>query len=100
MKDTQNKDNYPVLESNTYRGIYYSVINDCDENTGGYYIEFYKDPGENGDINYDNRLDYMVIHIDNKDEMRNSKKYVENHIDSLLLEINQSNTYDLEEEKI
>ncbi|MCI9038894.1 MAG: hypothetical protein HFJ29_03335 [Clostridia bacterium] len=73
------------FESGTYKGIYYSINNDCDENTGGYYIEFYKDlENEFGEIDFDNRLDYMVIHIDIEDEMRNPKKYVEEHIDNLI----------------
>ncbi len=42
---------------------------------------------EFGEIDFDNRLDYMVIHIDIEDEMKNPKKYVEEHIDSLIKEL-------------
>ena len=87
-KEINEKSIYPQFESGTYKGIYYSVSNDCDENTGGYYIEFYKDlENEFGEIDFDNRLDYMVIHIDIEDEMKNPKKYVEEHIDSLIKEL-------------
>ncbi len=87
-KEINEKSIYPQFESGTYKGIYYSVSNDCDENTGGYYIEFYKDlENEFGEIDFDNRLDYMVIHIDIEDEMKNPKKYVEEHIDNLIKEL-------------
>lgn len=87
-KENKEKETYPKFESGTYKGIYYSVSNDCDENTGGYYIEFYKDlENEFGEIDFDNRLDYMVIHIDIEDEMKNPQKYVEEHIDNLIKEL-------------
>lgn len=84
-KENEEKNINPQLESGTYKGIYYSVSNDCDENTGGYYIEFYKDfKNEFGKIDFDNRLDYMVIHVDIEDEMKNPKRYVEEYIDNLI----------------
>lgn len=85
VKEYEKENTYPQLESETYKGIFYSVSDDCDENTGGYYIEFYKDlENEFGEVDFDNRLDYMVIHIDIEDEMKNPKKYVEEHIDRLI----------------
>lgn len=80
--------NLKKLESDTYKGIYYSVIEDQDENKGGYYIEFFKDlENKYKEINFENRLDYMVIHIDDENEISNPRKYVEQHIDQLLLEL-------------
>lgn len=84
----KEKNLYPQFESGTYKEIYYCVNNDCDENTGGYYIEFYKYLSkESEEIDFDNMLDYMVIHIDIEDEMRNPKKYVEVYIDNLIKEL-------------
>lgn len=79
---------YPKFGSDVYRGIYYSVIDDCCENEGGYYIEFYKYL-DNGcdEVDWDDRLDYMVIHADYDDEMRNPQKYVEKYIDDLINEL-------------
>lgn len=87
LKEEQRED-YPILDSDTYKGIHYSVINDCCENTGGYYIEFFKDlEDEGGEIDFDDRLDYMVIHVDNEDEMKHPKEYVEKYIDILITEL-------------
>lgn len=87
-KEHTKENIYPEFASGTYKGIYYSVMNDCDENIGGYYIEFYKDLGDEfGEVDFDNRLDYMVIHIDIEDEMKNPKKYVEEHINKLIKEL-------------
>lgn len=78
------------FKSGTYRGIYYSVNNDCDENTGGYYVEFYKYlENDFKEIDFDNRLDYMVIHVNIEDEIKNPKKYVEEHINNLIKELEQ-----------
>ena len=82
----------PNFESGMYKGIYYSVMNDCDENRGGYYVEFFKVINENTqDIDFDNRLDYMVIHIDNEYEMKHSKIIVEQYINQLLTELKKEN---------
>ena len=76
------------FSSNTYKGIYYCVMDDCDENKGGYYIEFHRDLQDGyGGINFDERLDYMVIHVDDEYEMSNPKKVVEEHIDNLIIEL-------------
>lgn len=90
------KKNSPKLESDEYRGIYYSVSDDCDENKGGYYVEFYKILDENNlDVDFDNLLDYMVIHIDNEYEMNNSMEIVKQHIDNLLIELENDNSKEL-----
>lgn len=84
------KTQYSVFSSDTYKGIFYTVTNDCDENKGGYYIEFYKDlRNEYGNVDFDNRLDYMVIHVDNEEEMKNPRKYVEEYIDKLIKELEE-----------
>lgn len=95
LKEEQKKDN-PILESDTYKGIYYSVLEDCAENKGGYYIEFYKDLGnEYGEVDFNNRIDYMVIHIDNEDEMKNPKKCVEEYIENLINELEEEKEEEL-----
>lgn len=82
------EDSQEKFSSNTYKGIYYCVMDDCDENKGGYYIEFFKDlQNEYGEIDFDERLDYMVIHVDDEYEMSNPKKVVEEHIDNLIIEL-------------
>lgn len=92
------KKSYPVLESDSYKGIYYSVMEDCDENKGGYFIEFYKDlENDYGEIDFNNKLGDMVIHIYNEDEMRNPKKYIEEYIENLLNELELDNEEGLEE---
>lgn len=97
LEEEQRKD-YPILNSDTYKGIHYSVIDDCCENKGGYYIEFFKDlEDEYGEVDFDNRLDYMVIHIDNEDEMKNPQKYVENYIDDLVNELQEEKEDELTE---
>lgn len=98
IKDLYIKDirkNNSNFESDIYKGIYYSVMNDCDENRGGYYVEFFKVINENTqDIDFDNRLDYMVIHIDNEYEMKHSKELVEEYIDSFLIKQENENLED------
>lgn len=84
-KEKKKKEEYPKFESGKYKGIFYFVSNDCDVNTEGYYIEFYKDlENRVGEIDCDNRLDYMVIHADIEDEIKNPKKCVEEYIDNLI----------------
>ena len=73
------------FSSDTYRGIYYCVMDDCDENKGGYYIEFHHNI--NGDVDFGEVLDYMVIHVDDEYEMSYPKKVVEEHIDNLIIEL-------------
>lgn len=94
----KSNNEYPVLGSGTYRGIFYSVMEDCDENEGGYFIEFFKDlENEYGEIDYSRVLDYMVIHRDNEDEMKNPHKYIEESIDKLIEEQQEENEDELEE---
>lgn len=77
------------LESGVYKGIYYCIMDDCDENMGGYYIELHKVLNEETmEIDFDDRLDYMVIHANDSYEMTNSKKVVEEYIDGLINELN------------
>lgn len=89
------------FSSGTYKGIYYCVMNDCDENKGGYYIEFHRDlQNEYGEIDFDERLDYMVIHADDEYEMANPKKIVEEHIDKLIIELEKGKEEIQDEETI
>ena len=86
------KNTFPDFGSNTYKGIYYSVMDDCDENKGGYYVELYKVIDENTqDIDFDNRLDYFVIHIDNEYEMHHPDEIVKEYIDTYLIELKNEN---------
>lgn len=95
-EEKKRKEIYPELKSGTYKGIYYSVSNDCAENTGGYYIEFYKNSqNEFGEMDFNNRVDYMVIHIDIEDEMKNPQKYVERHIENLIKELEKDNELEM-----
>jgi len=88
LEEMYNEDRKEKFSSNTYKGIYYCVMDDCDENKGGYYIEFHRDlKDEYGGIDFDERLDYMVIHVDDEYEMANPKKVVEEYIDNLILEL-------------
>lgn len=90
------KNNSPKLESGEYEGIYYSVCEDCDENKGGYYVEFYKIIDDNiGEVDFENRLDYMVIHIDNEYEMKYSEEVVKSYIDRLLIQLESENQKEL-----
>ncbi|MDO5555107.1 MAG: hypothetical protein Q4G09_00190 [Clostridia bacterium] len=73
----------PEFRSNFYKNIYYCVINDCNENEGGYYIELYK-INDNKEINFNEILDYLVIHKDIDWEMQNPRQIVEKHIDELI----------------
>lgn len=99
LEELYKSDNeYPILSSGTYKGIFYSVMEDCDENEGGYFIEFFKDlENEYGEIDYSRVLDYMVIHRDNEDEMKNPHKYIEESIDKLIEEQQEENEDELEE---
>ena len=54
-------------------GVYYTFCDDVGINEGGYYIEFYSDP------EYDDRIDWMVLHK-NTDEILNPDKYIKEHI--------------------
>ncbi len=86
------KNTCPDFGSNTYKGIYYTVMDDCDENKGGYFVELYKVIDENTqDIDFDNRLDYMVIHIDNEYEMHHPDEVVREYIDTYLIELKNEN---------
>lgn len=94
VEDEKKQNN--VLASDMYKGIFYSVINDCDENKGGYYIEFFKVRDESiGDVDFDNRLDYMVIHAENEYEMQHSEEVVKSYIDTLLMELENENQEEL-----
>ena len=65
------------IDSGEYKNIYYSVQDDCGENKGGYYIEFFKIlDNKTMEIDFDDRLDYMVIHVNDEYEMRNAKKNI------------------------
>lgn len=89
------------FSSGTYKGIYYCVMDDCDENKGGYYIEFHRDlQNEYGEVDFDERLDYMVIHVDDEYEMSNPQKVVEEHIDNLIIELEKRNEEIQDEETI
>lgn len=89
---TDLESNMEQFGSGKYKGIYYSVIPDCCENIGGYFVELYKITDDLlGDIDFDQRLDYMVIHADNKYEMENPEKVVEYYIDRFLKEIESEN---------
>ena len=71
---------------NIYKNIYYSIHEDCDENDGGYFVEFFKIiDKETENIDFDNRIDYTVIHANNKEEMKNTIKFIENYIDNEIL---------------
>ena len=86
--DEEDKYKATDFSSDTYRGIYYSVKDDCDENKGGYYIEFYRDlQNDDGDVDFDEVLDDMVIHVDDEYEMSYPQKVVEEHIDNLIIEL-------------
>lgn len=52
---------------------------------------------EYGEIDYSRVLDYMVIHRDNEDEMKNPHKYIEESIDKLIEEQQEENEDELEE---
>ena len=56
-----------------YLGVYYTFCDDVGINEGGYYIEFYSDP------EYEDRIDWMVLHK-NTDEILNPDKYIKEHI--------------------
>lgn len=82
---TEIKNNSPELVSGSYKDIYYSVNDDCCENLGGYYVELFK--VLNGEVDFENRLDFMVIHIEDEYEMKNSKSVVEKYIEKLIKEL-------------
>lgn len=74
------------IDSGEYKNIYYSVQDDCGENKGGYYIEFFNIlDNKTMEIDFDNRLDYMVIHVNNEYEMKNTEKVIKTYIDNLLM---------------
>lgn len=98
-KQLEKENSQEKFSSNTYKGIYYCVMDDCDENKDGYYIEFYRDlQDEYGGIDFDERLDYMIIHVDDEYEMSNPKKVVEEHIDNLIIELERKE--ELQDEEI
>lgn len=101
LEKMYKEDRPEEFSSGTYKGIYYCVMDDCDENKGGYYIEFHRDlQNEYGEIDFDERLDYMVIHVDDEYEMSNPKKVVEEHIDNLIIELEKRNEEIQDEETI
>ena len=80
------------IDSGEYKNIYYSVQDDCGENKGGYYIEFFKIlDNKTMEIDFDDRLDYMVIHVNDEYEMKNAKKVIENYIDNSLIKEKEKN---------
>lgn len=85
LEKMYKEDKKEKFSSGTYNGIYYCVMDDYDENKGGYYIEFHKII--NSQIDFNSRIDYMTIHVDNKSEMSNPKKVVEEYIDNLISEL-------------
>ena len=80
------------IDSGEYKNIYYSVQDDCGENKGGYYIEFFNIlDNKTMEIDFDDRLDYMVIHANDEYEMKNAKKVIENYIDNSLIKEKEKN---------
>ncbi len=80
------------IDSGEYKNIYYSVEDDCGENKGGYYIEFFNIlDNKTMEIDFDDRLDYMVIHANDEYEMKNAKKVIENYIDNSLIKEKEKN---------
>lgn len=59
-----------------YRDIYYTYCPDVDKNEGGYLIQLYLDEELNKEV------DYMVIHNDNEDEIRNPEETIKTYIDN------------------
>lgn len=64
---------HDLNRAKNYLGVYYTFCDDVGINEGGYYIEFYSDP------EYDDRIDWMVLHK-NTDEILNPDKYIKEHI--------------------